>query len=58
MELRGSNAAGLYQWDEVGSRILLSGGDLQFFGVQTLLEKVFLRRVGGEEKQLFCCFCF
>ena len=36
--------------------ILLSGGGSLFFDVQTKFEKVFQRRGGDEEKQLFCCF--
>ena len=47
MVLRGNNAAGLHQWDEGGNMILLRGGDLQFFGVRTQLERVFI-----EEKEI------
>jgi hypothetical protein len=34
----GDDVAGLRQWDEVGSRILLSGGDPQFFSEPHLLQ--------------------
>ena len=53
MGQRGSNAAGLHQWDEEGNMILLRGGDPQFFGVRTQLERVFHQREENKGKQCF-----
>ena len=53
MGQRGSNAAGLHQWDEEGNMILLRGGDPQFFGVRTQLERVFHQREENKGKQFF-----